>query len=914
MPKKLIEVALPLEAINNESAREKSIRKGHPSTMHLWWARRPLATTRAVIWASLVDDPSSHPELFPTEQEQRKERERLFSILTELVKWENSNNDDVINRAKIEINKYNAGLPELLDPFSGGGAIPLEGQRLGLKVHAHDLNPVAVMINKAMEAIPARFCGVAPIHPSKQEKFGLNTKWKNATGLSEDIRYYGHLLENEAFKQLHNYYPTVSTQNGNKTVIAWLWARTVKCPNPNCGAEVPLVKTFDLAKKKGKESHIELETSGNIIQYRIKSGKASKPGTMTNAGAICPCCGAPIDFPYIREQGMNHKLGAQMTAIVAEGEHGRLYMEPSEEQIAIANVEKPVGYPEGTLNGKCRVSVPLYGLNDFHELYTNRQLMTLITFCNLIPKIQSLIYEDAIKAGMTNDDVSFEDGGLGAKAYSQALTVYLAFMIDKLADRCSSLCSWINGAKYEIVRNVFARQAIAMTWDYAEANPFSSSSGCFDNCINWVADSVELMPCGAEAEVNQYDAQRDCELRNILVSTDPPYYDNIEYADLSDYFYIWLRKNLKAYFPKLFSTMLVPKADELVATPYKFNGDSIAAKNFFETGMLTACKLMYTYSSDSIPVTIYYAYKQSNSSSTDEKTSTGWETMLSAIIKAGFTITGTWPVRTEMIGRSVGNGTNALASSIVLVCRKRKENAPVCAKREFVIELKKEFKTALSKLKQANIAPVDMAQSAIGPGIAVFSKYSEVLESDGTPMSVRSALSIINEEIDTYFNENDSSLDSNSRFCVDLYTQSTFNEIPYGDADTLARAKNISVTELAKIGIIKAEKGRVCLKTRDEIPPFSINQPSCNWLIAQQMTYAMSTGGIEKTSIIVGSIDESLAEKAKDLVYRLYTIADKKGNAQEAYDYNNLVVAWPDVLALAMKNRQEHHEQQKLFD
>lgn len=918
MNKKLIEVALPLEAINAEAAREKSIRHGHPSTLHLWWARRPLAAARAVIWSSLVDDPSAHPELYPTEEAQSAERQRLFGILEKLVKWENSNDPEVLAAAKAEIlRSTNNNPPALLDPFAGGGAIPLEAQRLGLEAHAHDLNPVAVMINKAMIEIPPRFAGQAPVNPDSRTRLDGATGWQGAQGLAADVQYYGEWMKWEAFRRIGHLYPKVKVPHelggGEATVIAWIWARTVKCPNPACGCEMPLVHSFILSKKKGKEAWIEPLFENGKTAYAVHhEGKPALEGTINRKGAVCAFCNTPVDFSYIRSEGKKGHISSNLCAVVAEGKSGRIYISPDDEQRIIANVDKPTEIPEAALPKNPRdFKTPNYGMTDYSDLFTNRQLAALTTFSSLVAEAQTKAEADAVAAGIVNDHISLSAGGSGARAYGEAVGVYLAFVIDKMTDYNSSICSW--NPPREGLRNTFGRQAIPMVWDYAEANPFSNSSGCFDNMAEWVTKCVSELPANQISEVSQFDAQSDCGLRNIMVSSDPPYYDNIGYADLSDYFYVWMRQSLKDTYPKLFRTMLVPKAEELVATPYRFEGSTEKARDFFEDGMLHTCQQIYQYAREDIPVTIYYAYKQSDTDEDSKTASTGWETMLSAIIRAGFSITGTWPMSTEREGRTIGIGTNALASSIVLVCRKRPADAPQTTRRGFIAELKRELRPALQKLQRSNIAPVDLAQSAIGPGMGVYSRYGRVLEADGSAMTVRSALQIINQELDVYFNEQDGELDANSRFCVDLYTQNAFNNLKFGDADTLARAKNTSVAALAAKGVLSAEKGIVRLLTREELPEKVDPREESIWLLCQQLTRAMETGGIEACAQIVAPMLGSNAERAKDLAYRLYTLAERKGWTQEGYAYNALVVAWRVIQSRAAELQQATPEQTSFF-
>lgn len=917
MSKKLIEVALPLEAINAEAAREKSIRHGHPSTLHLWWARRPLAAARAVIWSSLVDDPSAHPELYPTEEAQNAERQRLFGILEKLVKWENSNNPEVLAAAKAEIlRSTNNNPPALLDPFAGGGAIPLEAQRLGLEAHAHDLNPVAVMINKAMIEIPPRFAGQAPVNPDSRTRLDGATGWQGAQGLAADVQYYGEWMKREAFRRIGHLYPKVKVPHelggGEATVIAWIWARTVKCPNPACGIMAPLVKSFDLSKKSGNESWIEPIFDGHNVQYKVHThGKSKLEGTVKRSGARCACCGTPITFSYIREEGKHNRLSSQLMAVVAEGQRKRLYITPDEEQIALANVEKNQDVNLGSLAYYPGYINPVaYGFENISDLFTPRQYNMLLIFSNLVNEVRSKIEQDAISAGMTNNHLKLKDCGNGALAYSEAVSVYLSFAVDRQVDLSSSISSWINtiGA----IRNTFGMTGISMSWDFAESNPFSSSSGCFSNMLSWVYKCLANLPASGYAVAIQKDAQSDSELQNVMISTDPPYYSNVPYADFSDIFYSWMRRSQRDVFPDLFSVMLTPKEEELVADPYR-TGSKIAATKHFETGMLDACRQMYKAVNDCIPITIYYAFKQTESVEDNVEVSTGWETMLTAIINAGFSITGTWPIRTERSVRTIAQGANALASSIVLVCRKRPKDALEISRRNLVTQLRRELYPALQKLQNSNIAPVDLAQAAIGPGMGVYSRYGRVLEADGSAMTVRSALQIINQELDVYFNEQDGELDANSRFCVDLYTQNAFNNLKFGDADTLARAKNTSVAALAAKGVLSAEKGIVRLLTREELPEKVDPREKSIWLLCQQLTRAMETGGVEACAQIVAPMLGSNAERAKDLAYRLYTLAERKGWTQEGYAYNALVVAWREIQSRAAELQQATPEQTSFF-
>ena len=923
MSKKLIEVALPLEAINTAAAHEKMPGIGaHPRGLHLWWARRPFVAARAVIWSSLVDDPSAHPELYPTEDAQNAERQRLFGILEKLVKWENSNDPEVLAAAKAEIlRSTNNNPPALLDPFAGGGAIPLEAQRLGLEAHAHDLNPVAVMINKAMIEIPPRFAGQAPVNSDSRTLLDGAAGWQGAQGLAADVQYYGEWMKREAFRRIGHLYPKVKVPHalggGEATVIAWIWARTVKCPNPACGCEMPLASTFVLSKKKGKEAWVKPITEGNNVHFEVQYGKCPKEYESFKVGRSavfkCPCCGEITTDAYVKQHGKAHEMGSQLMAVVGEGKHGRIYLSPDVEQTIAADVPAPESYPSGAMPENPRwFSPPAFGMTDYSDLFTNRQLTALAAFSSLAAEAQAKAEADAVAAGVINDHIALSAGGSGARAYGEAVGVYLAFSVDRLADFSTSVSRW--SVTNEKPMNCFSKQAIPMTWDFPEANPMGNAVGSFSTIVSYVASCIEKLPSRAfNGTAIQFDAQSDCGLRNIMVSTDPPYYDNIGYADLSDFFYVWMRQSLKDTYPKLFRTMLVPKAEELVATPYRFEGSTEKARDFFEDGMLHTCQQIYQYAREDIPVTIYYAYKQSDTDEDSKTASTGWETMLSAIIRAGFAITGTWPMRTEQTYRAISMGTNALASSIVLVCRKRPADAPQTTRRGFIAELKRELRPALQKLQRSNIAPVDLAQSAIGPGMGVYSRYGRVLEADGSAMTVRSALQIINQELDVYFNDQDGELDANSRFCVDLYIQNAFNNLKFGDADTLARAKNTSVAALAAKGVLSAEKGIVRLLTREELPEKVDTREESIWLLCQQLTRAMETGGVEACAQIVAPMLGSNAERAKDLAYRLYTLAERKGWTQEGYAYNALVVAWREIQSRAAELQQATPEQTSFF-
>ncbi len=1195
--KKLIEVALPLEAINLESAREKSIRHGHPSTLHLWWARRPLAACRAVLWASLVDDPSSWPDKFPTEAAQERERQRLFDILGRieiqrdkkgntkqvvrgLVSWDDVNdpNSGVLEAAQREIARCLAWergeepptdpiavrdyiaqhAPPVYDPFAGGGSIPLEAQRLGLEAHASDLNPVAVLINKALIEIPPKFKDQVPVNPEvrlrsedggvrsevrqgdalpridclaegdggssgtlsssseiaqggnlrdafsdnasdrirtsqhsrgldkgigegkstvfshsaglpsrdgdltnplresgvvsdgsdpntqkpagrgesnanhnattdqegvRNEERGVRSGEKitqfsllsshsyfGAQGLAADVRYYGQWMRDEAFKRIGHLYPKVEVSGEERekrreerekreesgkpssllnphssllTVIAWLWARTVKCPNPACGCQMPLVRSFQLSTKKGKEAWVEpvVEVGGKSeekreksdspsshltshsspltpqIRFVVKSGEGKAPeGTVDRKGAKCIACGTPVPLEYVRKEGRAGRMGAQLMAIVAEGQNGRVYLAPTAEQEAVANSAQPTWKPDTDLPKEALgFRVQNYGMTKHADLFTPRQLVALTTFSDLVAEAREKAIADAIAAGLPNDDVPLAEGGTGARAYGEAISVYLAFAVSKAVDANSALVSWRNSV--EATRNTFARQALPMIWDFTEANLFSSSCGNWtDTGVAWIVEALSKLGYSLQSKVTQHDATAPHPDDTIskLISTDPPYYSAVPYADLSDFFYVWLRRSIGSIYPTIFNTVLVPKAQEMVADHFR-HGSKDNAKEFFEASLVKVFQRANRLNHPDYPVTVYYALKQTEEDPSppdpishsglggdDEdindpvslshfgggargeggRASTGWETILEGLIQANFSIDGTWPMRTEREARTRNIGSNALASSIVLVCRPRPADAPKATRRQFLSELQRELPKALHALQQGSIAPVDLAQASIGPGMAVFSQYAAVLENDGSPLTVRTALQLINQYLDEYLSEQEGEFDTDTRWAITWFAQHRFEPGQYGEAETLSKARNTSVQGMVEAGILEAKAGKVRLLSREEIgsrkqgrgksddsvPSSLPSVPSSpDWLITQALIHQLDTQGEMGAAQLLSKLGDRGA-MARDLAYRLYSLCDKKGWTQEAIAYNSLVISWPEIHRLASEVTTKQHD------
>jgi len=938
--KKLIEVALPLEAINIASALEKQpFTRRHPRSMHIWWARRPLAAARAVIFAQMVDDPSSHPDIFRTKKAQEKERQRLFKIIEDLVKWKNTTNEEVLERARAEIwqswrsacadyvdhprakelfDRYK--LPAFHDPFAGGGALPLEAQRLGLESYASDLNPVAVLINKAMIEIPPKFAGRPPVNPEASSKKELIAReWHGAHGLAEDVRHYGMWMRDEAEKRISHLYPKVEVTAemakdrpdlkpyiGKKlTVIAWIWARTVKSPNPAFAhVDVPLAGTFMLSTKAAKEAHVVPVIEGDTYRFTVEVGlpkdiDSAKNGTkLARANFRCLMSGSPISGDYIKAEGQAGRIGVKLMAVVAEGESGRVYLPPAPDMEVAAQAAKPMWKPDVEFfQHALGFRVGNYGMTKWSDLFTNRQLVALTTFSDLVQEARERVQFDANASCMTGGEKTLEDGGSGAVAYADAVAVYLAMATSRWTDLSNSLCSWNN--TNQNVRALFSRQAVPMSWDFVELSPFSKVGSWFSMVESSVEASASLCanPAG---HAHQANASAQNTSSGKIVSTDPPYYDNVGYADLSDFFYVWLRRSLGTLLPALFTTVAVPKAEELVATPDRHGGRE-QAENFFLEGMTQAMHCLTGLTHPAFPVTIYYAFKQAENDEIEGTASTGWETFLNAVIRSGFVITGTWPMRTEREARSRGIGSNALASSIILVCYPRSAEAATITRRELISALKVSLPEALENLQRGNIAPVDLAQAAIGPGMGVYTRFAKVLDASGQPVSVREALTLINQVLDETLAEQEGDFDADTRWAVAWFEQSGFEAGEYGVAETLSKAKNTSVAGMVGAKFLSSKSGKVRLLRPDELPADwdpATDPRLTAWEVVHQLIRVLEASGEGAAAELVAKLG-SKAEPARELAYRLYTICERKKRAPQALSYNALVQSWPEIVRLA---------------
>lgn len=954
--KKLIEVALPLEAINKESLRRKQkAPKGWPTSFHKWWAQRPLAAARAVIFAQMVDDPSSNPDLFPTERKQEKERERLFQIIEDLVQWDNTHNQKVLEAARDEIWQSwrracaqfadhpaaktlfdRTKLPAFCDPFAGSGSIPLSAQWLGLETFASDLNPVAVLINKALVEIPHVFAGRSPVNPTIRAQAASDGSWRGATGLAEDVRHYGLWIRDEAEKRIGDLYPKVKitaemakgrpdlkpSVGQTLTVIASLWARTVRSPNPAFAqVEVPLASNFMLSTKVGREVYVEPVIEDDDYRFAVRVGTpkdtaAIKKGTKLSRGANfrCVMSETPIAGDYIMSEGRAGRIGARLMALVADSERGRVFLSPTPEQEAVALNASPDWKPDVEFFQQALgFRVGNYGMTKWCDLFTARQLVALTTFSDLLQLARERIKRDAVAAGMTNDARRLYDGGDGADAYADAVSVYLACVVDRMAYYGSTLVGWL--PKDSALGPSMPRQVVSMTWDFVEANPLGKSSGDVITCSNAVASFLEVATPASRAHVVQADAQSGLEHANgFVISTDPPYYDNVGYADLSDFFYVWLRSSLRSVFPDLFATLVVPKAEELVATPARHGGVK-EAERFFLDGMTLAMHRLAEQGHPGFPITIYYAFKQTEDDAENNTASTGWETFLAAVIAAGFAISGTWPLRTEGEGRMRGRDSNALASSIVLVCRPRTADARTATRREFVAALKRELPEALRHLQAGNIAPVDLAQAAIGPGMAIYTRYSKVIDAEGNALTVREALALINQTLDEALAEQEGDFDADSRWALAWFEQHGFSDGEFGVANVLAQAKNTGMNGLVTAGIIESKRGTVRLLKPKELPEDwdpAADARLTHWETVHQLIRALESGGEGAAGALVTKLGAK-AETARELAYRLYTVCERKKRAPEALAYNGLVQSWPEIVRLAREGGKPRAEQGGLF-
>jgi putative DNA methylase len=793
-----------------------------------------------------------------------------------------------------------------MDPFAGGGSIPLEAQRLGLVAYASDLNPVAVLINKAILELPPLWCNRPPV---SMDPGGVKARsWIGSDGLAEDVRKYSGWVRDRAQKILGDFYPKADLADGSKAaVVAWIWARNVRCPNPACGIDAPLAHSWWLAKKPGKEAYVVASVADGRVHFSISHDMARSPskddhGTMRRGGAVCVGCGGSISLSYIRVEGEARRLGVQLVAIVAKGTGRRIYLAASEEHVACSRMDAPIEAPaEQLIHDPRNVWCVNYGLKSIADLFTNRQLVMLTTYCELIRQAREKIHMDAAAAGLSS-----ESGLVGeaseARAYSDTVSVYLGLALSRVSSTNSGLCRWNPHPSKESVSDAFARQAIPMVWDFAEGNPFMPGPSDYRQSAEWIARALDALVVGKPGAASQADAAKVAKPLGTVLSTDPPYYDNVGYAVLSDFFYVWLRRVVGDLYPEMFQTSMTPKADELIADSSRHGGKAEAAR-FFRKKYEEVFTWLRNGAPDDLPVTIYYAYKQSESAGLGQ-VSTGWEVFLDAMLRTGWSIKATWPIRTERTGRMRDIGANALASSIILACRPRPETAARTDRRGFLRELRSELPPALVSLQQSNIPPVDLAQAAMGPGIAVFSKYAQVAEVDGSPMSVRTALSLINQVLGEVLAEHEGELDEDSRFALKWFAEHGWSDGAFGDAESMTKAFNTSIPRLERVGIFRARAGRARLILPSEISKktgHSGDSTTVLWRILMDLVERVENEGLESGSELILAVMKAVPniDAIRDMAYVLFSICERRRWSKDGVVFNHLVTSWPDLRKMA---------------
>lgn len=900
--RKLIEVALPLEAINVASFAEKNRKVGKPQNLHQWWSRKPVTAARAMLIAQLVDDPSCHPETFPTEEDVRAERARLHSLIERSVEWE-----EVVRPTPQFLADLRAVLPDvtITDPFVGGGSLALAAAQLGVNSASSDLNPVAVALSRALVDVPTRFLNRDPVNPGARDaQFPLRS---GTAGLVADVEAYGQWMLAEARARLGQHYPPIE----GRTVLAWVWARQVLCPNPACQIQVPLVSKWTLAKKRGKEVvmvprvvHEPAARGGSRFEFTISKDRRDllTRGTMSGrTGTECLNCGTAISVAHVRSEAMAGRMSLTLTAIAADGGRTREYFAPTAEHKAAAQVERPMDSISGAISTNPRwFSPPLYGLTDFSDLFTDRQLLAVTTFSDLVGEARKNVYADALASGLPEGE-PLTQGGDGAVAYSEAIALYLALAVSRLANWSNNQCSWESTG--EVSQQMYSGQAMGMAWDVSEANVLGDgNSGSFLACLRNIVSPLKLASLRGQHRVVMADA-RNAPIAGLVVATDPPYFDNIDYSDLSDFFYVWQRRMLGGVFPELYGTILVPKGEELVANAYRSGGNDAAANDFLDGFRGVFAHFRESVASE-FPVVVYYASKQAESLG---QGNSRWSTILQAMVDEGWSVVRTWPIRTENVSRRVAIGTNSMSTSSVLVLRPRPAQAPQVSMQTFLADLRVHLAEALTDLEQSGVAPVDMQQAAIGPGIEVFSRFSAVLEADGRPMSVAAALVRINDVLDELLNEQEGDFDAPTRFALQWYRHRGYESGLFGDADDLARGRNTSVDEMEREGILEKRAGHVRLFRAEDLPAnYDVAKDSrtSDWEALHHLIRVLERDGIAHAGaflqVAMGRPDGAIdADLVKELAHLLFRIAEGNGWTKDALSFNNLVTSWPEILDAA---------------
>ena len=950
--RKLIEVALPLEAVNAAGRAEKAVpKKGHPATMHLWWSRKPLGVARAALFASLVDDPSARPDLYPSEAAQRAERRRLISLVEELSRWERSDDTALLAEAQRCIAASAGGdPPRVLDPFCGGGAIPTEAMRLGLDTLAIDLNPVAALVSEATLSIAQRFSGRPPVSS------GEHGRGDSLQGIAADIAHYGRAVEAECRRHLAGAFAVPESPllaGGSTVAVSYLWARTITCANPGCRRGTPLLSTWWLSKKHTNPWHARPVIEADRFDFAVAPGPPAvdlvdlKVGR--GANFRCLFCSTVNDADTVRRCGQQAGLGLRLVAVQALAEpqrprRGRIWLAPdaASEQAGLAACSTGFGDDvEAALRRRLPTgsgNVTSFGLRTFGDLLSPRQRRTMATFAEAIIGISAVVHRDAIAAGMPEGGPGVAQGGSGARAYAEAITTYLALALSRMANRTTMMTTHnrANGS----VEQSFIRQAYGFYGEFPEANPFSGRTGSWAGGLDYVVRAVEALPAprggrhggtaaatssgdpsSAQDTVSPRVGRSEVRCASMLtaldgaagvVCTDPPYYDMFDYAALSNLFLVWLRATLGDVWPATLGPLLAPTDEQITSNAARFDGDREAAHAHFETLLRRAFERIREVHDSRYPLTIYYGYQQSESKPRPGGTGapgTAWEALLESLIGAGLRITATWPLRTER-PEGVKKGTKSLASSVLLVCRPvagDEPDRPVVTVRELRRALRAELPAAARLLQQGNIAPLDLVQAAIGPGMGVYTRYERVLQVDGSHFGVREALMLINEVLDEILVGADSALDADTRWALTWFDEYGFGEGPFGRAEELSKARNTSVAGLVTAGIVITAGDKVRLRGRHEMDsgwdPATDRRPT-TWEATQHLLRTLLDDGEPAAATLLGRLDAEGADAARDLAYRLYRVCTRRNRAAEATAYNSLVTSWPELTHLAAAGEQ----------
>lgn len=943
MHRKLIEVALPLQAVNAAGRAEKAVpKKGHPATMHLWWSRKPLGVARAVLFASLVDDPSARPDLYPNEAAQTEERDRLLALIGDLCRWERSGDPTLLAEAQRCIEASAGGdLPRIIDPFCGGGAISTEAIRLGLDTLAIDLNPVAALVSSASLSLAQRFAGRPAVAPGASSA--------GTTGIAAAVAYYGESVEDECRRRLAGAFPAPCSQvspNRRSPVISYLWVRTITCANPACRRTTPLLSTWWLSRKPTNPWHVRPTMEADRFGFSAERGQP--PAGLTDlkvgrgANFRCLHCSTVNDAATVRRCGRETGFGLRLVAVQGLADPsrpraGRAWFSAEEAGERAGLAGAPAGFPAAVeaalqrdLPADCG-NVTAFGLRTFGDVLSPRQRLTMATFAEVIGELAPVVYQDALAAGIADDGMGVEQGGCGARAYAEAVVTYLGLALSRMANRTTTMTTHnrANGS----VEQSFIRPAYGFCGEFAEANPFSGSTGSWAGGLGYVVRAMAALPApsaplpGSTARhcpsrpgdpppetvrVGTAEVRRGSMLSALdgaagVVCTDPPYYDMFDFAALSNLFLVWLRATLGGVWPETISSLPAPAAEQIVASPARSGGDRTAAHERFVKLLRLAFERMRAVHDSNYPLTVYFGYQQTGTRSkvaTGGSPGTAWEALLDGLLAARFRITATWPLRTER-PEGVKKGTKSLASSVLLVCRPVAESdsiRPATTAAELRLALRAELPGAVRMMQQANIAPVDLVQAAIGPGMAVYTRFERVLTEDGSPVGVREALAMIDEVLDEALDGNEARFDAATRWALSWFDEHGFAEGSFSRAEQLSEAFNTSVAGLTAAGIIVAAGDRVRLRHRRESGtaqiPSQVGIPTV-WGAAQRLLRDLDGGGESAAAALLGRLDAGTAAAVRDLTYQLFRICTRRNRNAEAAACNGLVSAWPELIRLA---------------